>query len=186
MKRLFLALILAFTSVLMFGCKEEDVKTLRIYNWQDYIDDGTEGGSDVIEDFIAWYKEKYDEEIAVVYDTFETNEVMMNNLKTGKTTYDLICPSEYTIQKMIRLEMLEEYDFELKDKNGDLILENYANVSPYLLDLFAKNGWAEYAVPYMWGTLGFIYNPETVNEDDIIHWNILWNEEYQSTGVSQL
>lgn len=184
-KRLFLALILAFTSVLMFGCKEEDVKTLRIYNWQDYIDDGTEGGSDVIEDFIAWYKEKYDEEIVVVYDTFETNEVMMNNLKTGKTTYDLICPSEYTIQKMIRLEMLEEYDFELKDKNGDLILENYANVSPYLLDLFTKNGWVEYAVPYMWGTLGFIYNPETVSEDDIIHWNILWNEDYNNMASAK-
>ena len=184
-KKVFLIMILAFSCLVLFGCKEEEVKTLRIYNWQDYIDDGTEGGSDVIEDFKAWYKGKYNEEINVVYDTFETNEVMMNNLKTGKTTYDLICPSEYTIQKMIRLDMLDEYDFELKDKNGDVILENYANVSPYLIDLFTKNGWNNYAVPYMWGTLGFIYNPETVNEDDIIHWNILWNPEYKNMASAK-
>ena len=55
----------------------------------------------------------------IVYDTFETCETMMNNLKTGKTTYDLICPSEYTIQKMIRLDMLDTYDYNLKDKNGN-------------------------------------------------------------------
>ena len=185
LKKLLLLLILGFSFILLTSCKEEDVKVLRIYNWQDYIDDGTEGGSDVVEDFKVWYKEKYGEDIEVVYDTFETNEVMMNNLKTGKTTYDLICPSEYTIQKMIRLDMLDEYDFGLKDKNGDLILENYQNVSPYLLDLFTKNGWVDYAVPYMWGTLGFIYNPETVSEDDIIHWDILWNEEYNNMASAK-
>ena len=185
LKKLLLLLIFGFSFILLTSCKEEDVKVLRIYNWQDYIDDGTEGGSDVVEDFKVWYKEKYGEDVEVVYDTFETNEVMMNNLKTGKTTYDLICPSEYTIQKMIRLDMLDEYDFGLKDKNGDLILENYQNVSPYLLDLFTKNGWADYAVPYMWGTLGFIYNPETVSEDDIIHWDILWNEEYNNMASAK-
>ena len=120
LKKLLLLLILGFSFILLTSCKEEDVKVLRIYNWQDYIDDGTEGGSDVVEDFKVWYKEKYGEDIEVVYDTFETNEVMMNNLKTGKTTYDLICPSEYTIQKMIRLDMLDEYDFELKDKNVNI------------------------------------------------------------------
>lgn len=184
-KKLFLVLILAFSCLALVGCKEEDVKTLRIYNWQDYIDDGTEGGSDVIDDFKNWYQEKYGEELVVVYDTFETNEVMLNNLKTGKTTYDLICPSEYTIQKMIRLDMLDKYDFNLKDKNGEKILENYQNVSPYLIDLFTKNGWNDYAVPYMWGTLGFIYNPEKVSEDDIIHWDILWNKEYNNMASAK-
>ena len=185
LKRIITLLVLCFCAIILVGCKEEEGKVLRVYNWQDYIDDGSEGGSDVIEDFKKWYSEKYGEEIEVVYDTFETNEVMMNNLKTGKTTYDLICPSEYTIQKMIRLDMLDKYDFELKDKNGDVILENYGNVSPYLIDLFTKSGWAEYAVPYMWGTLGFIYNPETVSEDDIIHWDILWNEEYKNMASAK-
>ena len=79
LKKLLLLLILGFSFLTLVGCKEEEGKVLRIYNWQDYIDDGTEGGSDVIEDFKAWYKEKYGEELVVVYDTFETNEVMMNS-----------------------------------------------------------------------------------------------------------
>ena len=184
-KKILFIFVLGFVLFTLFGCKKEEGKVLRIYNWQDYIDDGSEDGSDVIEDFKKWYFEKYGEELEVVYDTFETNEVMMNNLKTGKTTYDLICPSEYTIQKMIRLDMLDKYDFNLKDQNGDIILENYQNVSPYLIDLFTKNGWNDYAVPYMWGTLGLIYNPEVVNEDDIIHWNILWNLDYNNLASAK-
>ena len=183
--KLLSVLIIIFVVFLSFGCSQEEELVLKIYNWQDYIDDGSEDGSYVVEDWINWYKETYGVEVTVIYDTFETNEVMLNNLKTGKTSYDLVCPSEYTIQKMIRLDMLEEFDYELKDQNGNLILENYKYVSPYLKDLFEGKDLSRFAVPYMWGTLGFIYNPEEVDEEDIIHWNILWEPEYKNMASAK-
>ena len=146
MKKIFIILFMLLIPFVMTGCSEkEDGLVLRIYNWQDYIDEGVdeEGqttGTSVMEDWQKWYFETYGVEVDIVYDTFETNEVMMNTLKTGKTTYDLICPSEYTIQKMIRLNMLDTFDYELKDNKGNLIMDNFNYVSPYLKQLFIDKG----------------------------------------------
>lgn len=180
--------------LLMFfltSCKNESsALVLRIYNWQDYIDEGVDDegndvGTSVMEDWQNWYYQTYNQKVEIVYDTFETNEVMLNTLKTGKTTYDLICPSEYTIQKMIKLDMLEKYDYELKDEFGNLILDNYQYVSPYLKNLFNNKGWDQYAIPYMWGTMGFIYNPENIDKEDIKHWSILWDKNYQNMATAK-
>ncbi len=190
MKKIYIYLLLILM-LFLTGCKEKSTNlVLRIYNWQDYIDEGIdeEGntiGKSVMEEWQEWYYETYHQKVEVVYDTFETNEVMMNTLKTGKTTYDLICPSEYTIQKMIRLDMLETFDYELTDQNGNLILENYEYVSPYLKTLFKDKGWDAYAVPYMWGTMGFIYDPEKVEEEDINHWSILWDKKYKNMATAK-
>ena len=108
-----------FSSFILVGCNgEEKDLVLRIYNWQDYIDDGTDDngekvGSSVLDEWAEWYKDTYGVEVSYQYDTFETNEVMLNNLKTGKNTYDLVCPSEYAIQKMMYLDMLQEFDLSL-------------------------------------------------------------------------
>ena len=145
--RLLSIFIFAFILLSLTGCDAgSDVKVLRVYNWQEYIDDGTDDDGNkvdnsVMEDFEEWYKDKYNEEIRVIYETFETNEVMLNTLKTGKTEYDLVCPSEYAIQKMIKNDMLEEWDFDLKDKNGDLILSNYGNISSYIINLFEEDSY---------------------------------------------
>ena len=184
MKKIISLFLVFILSIFLVGCsKEDDVLTLRIYNWQDYIDEGVdeEGqpiGTSVMEDWQKWYYDTYGVEV-------ETNEVMMNTLKTGKTTYDLICRSEYTIQKMIRLDMLDEYDYDLKDANGNLIMSNYQYISPYLKDLFISKGWDKYAIPYMWGTMGFIYNPELVSEEDIKNWSILWDEDYKNMATAK-
>ena len=193
MKKYLMFIIILLLPIVLTGCvnnNESEGLVLRIYNWQDYIDEGVDEdgqkiGSSVMEDWQQWYYETYNEKVEIVYDTFETCETMMNTLKTGKTTYDLICPSEYTIQKMIRLDMLDTYDYNLKDKNGNLIMTNYHNVSPYLIDLFGDKGWNDYAVPYMWGTMGFIYNPEKVQEEDIKHWDILWDEDYRNMATAK-
>ena len=200
-----LSVLLIVCSFLFFlaGCeKEDEVRTLRIYNWQEYIDDGTDDDGNkvdksVLEDFQEWYKETYGEEIEIQYDTFETNEVMLNTLKTGKTTYDLICPSEYAIQKMIRLDMLEEYDFDAKDANGNDIFTNYGNVSHYITDLFTEKNLNKYAVPYMWGTMGFIYvnSDDEVNseqgldgftEEEVASWDILWTTDLKASAKDSL
>ena len=191
MKKYLSILIVFVLSFILTGCKSErDELVLRIYNWQDYIDeglddDGQKVDTSVIEAWQQWYLETYNVEVKVQYDTFETNEVMMNTLKTGKTTYDLICPSEYTIQKMIKLDMLDTYDYDLKDINGNVILSNYSYVSPYLKQLFASKGWDDYSIPYMWGTMGFIYNPEVVSEEDVKHWSILWDSNYKNKATAK-
>ena len=191
MKKFLIIFLLLIFPFVLTGCStEEEGIVLRVYNWQDYIDEGLDDdgqkiGPSVLEDWQQWYFETYNVNVEIVYDTFETCETMMNTLKTGKTTYDLICPSEYTIQKMIRLDMLETYDYELKDSKGNLIMSNYHNVSPYLKELFSSEGWDDYAVPYMWGTMGFIYNPEKVSSEDIKHWDILWNEDYKNYATAK-
>ena len=192
MKKYLMFIILLILPFVLVGCSEKESEglVLRIYNWQDYIDEGLDDdgqkiGTSVMEEWQEWYYQTYGEKVEIVYDTFETCETMMNTLKTGKTTYDLICPSEYTIQKMIRLDMLDKYDYNLKDKNGNLIMTNYHNVSPYLINLFSDKGWNDYAVPYMWGTMGFIYNPEKINEEDIKHWSILWDENYKNMATAK-
>ena len=166
------------------SCKEvetNDKEVLRVYNWQDYINEGDEETDSVILQFEKYYKQKYNKDISVEYYTFETNENMLNVLKTGKSHYDLVCPSDYVIQKMIKEGMLEKFD-----KGSTPNFDNYG--ATYIKDLFARNKvtvdgvdhyWNDYAVPYMWGTMGFMYNPENVSEEDIKSWSILWDEEYK-------
>lgn len=192
MKKVYGLILIFILSFVLVGCgsKTDDGLTLRIYNWQDYMDEGLDDegmkiGPSVMEEWQAWYKDTYGKDVKIVYHTFETNEVMMNNLKTGKTSYDLICPSEYTIQKMMNLDMVEPFDYDLKDANGNLVMENYKYVSPYLKKLFNSKGWDKYAVPFMWGTMGFIYNPEKVDNEAIKNWSILWDKNYKNKATAK-
>lgn len=174
MKKYLMFLLLIICSFGLVGCGKPEVRTIKIYNWSDYI------GPGVLDDFVVYYEETYGEKIEYVYDTFETNESMYNTLKTGKTQYDVICPSDYMIQKMMREGMLETFDFE----NYDLDVY-FKNCSPYLIELFEKYNWTEYAACYMWGTLGLVYNPDTLEEladgqsYDVNSWNILNNELFE-------
>lgn len=192
-KTLLSILFIATLGVSISGCsttKKESFEpnVLKIYNWQDYIFEGDDENDSVIDQFIQYYKEKYDKKIEVEYYTFETNETMLNVLKTGKSHYDLICPSDYTIQKMIKEGMVEKIDLSK--------VPNYSNyVSPYIRNLFEKSkttnelnedvSWSQYSVPYFWGTMGFMYDPLKVhNEEDLKSWDVVWNKDYK--GLSTL
>ena len=132
---------------------ENPKEVLKVYNWADYIYDGSDPLFDddekeipgIIEQFEAYYAEKYPgRTVSVEYDTFDTNEVMLNEIKTGKTQYDLICPSDYIIQRLMVEDMLEEIDLTK--------IPNYTQyASKYLQNLFIKNEWDKYACGYMWG-----------------------------------
>ncbi len=199
-KNVLITSLISFSSVvLLSGCSSNasvDSHTLRLLNWEDYIYEPTEDGEapSILDQFTSYIEETEGYTPTIIYDTFDTNETMMNSLKTGKYTYDLICPSDYTIQKMIRQDMLEPYDFSQ--------IPNYENhCSPYLRNIFknikAKNGVTgqecivdDYAAGYMWGTLGILYNPTFAKFVDIseeeVHadmndWNVLWNEKYNKT-----
>ena len=107
MKRFFAIILSALIACAALPCgAEEKTEVLRVYNWQDYInegkdDDGAAVGESVMEMWEKDYEKRTGRKVRVQYDTFETNETMINTLKTGKTTYDLVCPSDYIIQKMI-------------------------------------------------------------------------------------
>ena len=163
-----------------------ETEVLRVYNWQDYInegkdDDGAKIADSVMELWEKDYEKRTGKKVRVQYDTFETNETMLNTLRTGKTSYDLVCPSDYIIQKMLLATKNETDDAISVEKFDISKMENYRKyVSPYISDLFAKNDWTDYAVAYMWGTVGFLYNPETIKYEDVSTWDLFWNTDYKN------
>ena len=180
--------------------------TLRVYNSADYISEDP----DIIEMFEEYVLEHDNVDLEVIYETFDTNETMLSRVETGSAQYDLLCPSDYMIQRMMRNGMLHPYAFgeektALYSHNSSLedwpnSYEDYA--SPYLDDWFGKiegilpDGssapLSEYAKGYMWGTLGFTYNPyydafeeRGLTPDEvkvqINDWNVLLDDTYQGT-----
>ena len=169
--------------------------TLRVCNWEEYIDLGDwdeeetidlESGdiigiNSMVDDFEEWYLETYGVDVNVEYSTFGTNEDLYNMLTLGDT-YDLVCPSEYMIMKL----MAEDQLLPLSD--GFFDTENEYNyyiqgVSPFIQNIFDTkeiNGenWSRYAAGYMWGVTGIVYNPEVVSEEDALSWKILDDEKY--------
>ena len=202
---LFLASV-ALLPTLLFtaGCSGEKVTVLRVFNWEEYIDEGGEGSYQydyevnedgsappIIEDFEVWYEETYHTPIRVEYSTFGTNEDMYNQLQLGDT-YDLLCPSEYMIMKLAAEGYLQPYGKEFFDPSVE---ENYyiRNVSPYIKNMFESNRinkadasnnatWADYAAGYMWGVTGFTYNPEYVDEAELkeLGWDIMTDAAYRN------
>ena len=80
--------------------QEERMAVLKVYNWADYIDE------DVLAEFPEWYKEQTGEDIEVIYQTFDINEVMLTKIERGHEDFDVVCPSEYIIERMMRKDML--------------------------------------------------------------------------------
>lgn len=154
-------------------------QTLTIYNVEDYISQGTDDSVDLI----AKFEEEYG--VKVNYYTYDTNETMYNQFKLQKEgTYDLICTSDYMIQKMIKEQLVIPMD------NYEENIPNYAQYASKSLREKLKQmevsygnqvvNLDEFAVGYMWGTLGLVYDPtytDTIQED-IKSWDILWNEKY--------
>ena len=177
-----LALCMAASSFAVTGCSSDPRPVLRVYNWEDYISEPTENQDGTIEDdyidLIGEFEEEYG--VRVEYSTFGTNENMYNELQVIPASYDLVCPSDYMIMKMISEGMVEEF-------SDDFLAEsNYAKyASPYIKDLFEQNGWTNYAVAYMWGTMGYIYNPELSDtvEEDLSSWEGLWTPEYAKVAT---
>lgn len=176
--------------------RDEKEVTLRICNWEEYIDLGDWdeeetieldsgdiiGENTMMEDFAEWYYDTYGIRVKIEYSTFGTNEDLYNMLTLGDT-YDLVCPSEYMIMKLLtedKLVPLSEDFFDTSDQNN-----YYTNgVSPYIRDIFEKNEiegrpWADYAAGYMWGITGIVYNPELVSAEDASSWKILNDPAYR-------
>lgn len=142
---------------------------LFVYNWGEYIDDS------VIEQF------EEETGIKVTYDMFETNEEMYPIIEAGAVNYDIVCPSDYMIQKMIENNLLAELDFDN--------IPNVANIdSQYLKNAESFDPGNKYSVPYTWGTVGILYNTKLIEERGLpvpTKWGDLWNPAYKGEILMQ-
>lgn len=137
-----------------------------VYNWGEYIDPDT----------ITMFEEETG--IKVIYDEFETNEIMYPKVESGASEYDVICPSDYMIQKMIENDLLAELNFDNLPNATANIGEQYWEQSK---GFDPEN---KYSVPYCWGTVGILYN-KTMVDDPVDSWSILWNEKYADNILMQ-
>ncbi|HNX13929.1 MAG TPA: spermidine/putrescine ABC transporter substrate-binding protein [Oscillospiraceae bacterium] len=135
---------------------------INVYNWGQYISDGTDGGLDVNAEFTRRTG------IKVNYSTYDSNEALYAKLKTGGASYDVIIPSDYMVGKLIEEGLVQKLDFSN--------IPNYSNI-----DVEFKNRIFdpanEYSVPYTWGCVGLIYNSKYVTEE-VTSWDLLWNSQY--------
>lgn len=158
------------------GCynKEPREEILKVYNWGDYIDEK------VLEDFPQWYKEQTGKHIRVIYQTFDINEIMLTKIERGHEDYDVVCPSEYIIERMLKKNILLPIDTTF-GKTPNYI----KNLAPYIreqLDQVSQPGRPanQYAVCYMWGTAGILYNKAQVTRDEALTWESLWSPKFKT------
>ena len=158
-------LVIGLGSFILFarGSGEEQI-TLNVYNWGQYMADGSDDSMDIIAEFERRYPN-----IKVNYQTYDSNETMYSKLVNGGITVDVIIPSDYMIARMRQEGMLLELNFD-NIPNYQYIDETFKNTS------FDPEN--KYSVPYTWGTVGIIYNSKFVDEADVTGWELMWNEKY--------
>ncbi len=169
MKRIvMMALALTLVSVVICGCgsKTGSAGEVVVYNWGEYIDPET----------IDMFEEETG--IKVIYDEFETNEIMYPKVEAGATVYDVICPSDYMIRKMIDNDLLSALNWDNLPNAQKYIGKQYYEQAKG----FDENN--EYAVPYCWGTVGILYN-KTMVDEPVDSWDILWNDKYADSILMQ-
>lgn len=171
MKKILFSLLVAMTVLSASAADREH--TLKIYNWADYID------FNVLEDFKTWYTEQTGEEIEIIYNTFDINENMLTEIEIGKEDYDVICPSEYIIERMLKRDLLIPIEKDIIpdsiryfDLEAPFVTEKFQQMAPSS-DIRV----ADYTVGYMWGTTGFLYNTKFINPEEVSTWGAITNVE---------
>ena len=158
------AVLLLGIGYLFIAPHTQEQVTLNVYNWGQYIADGSDDSMEVIAEF-----EKRYPNIKVNYSTYDSNEIMYSKLANGGITVDVIIPSDYMIARLISEDMLLPLDFD-NIPNYQYIDESFKNT--------AYDPENVYSVPYTWGTVGILYNTKYVDEADVTGWELLWNEKY--------
>ena len=152
------AVVVCF-GILATACGEPSRKeVLKVYNWGDYIDE------DLLDEFEVWYEEQTGESVEIIYQTFDINEVMLAKIENGEADFDVVCPSEYIIERMLRNKLLQPINKDFGNTPDYTKL-----VSPFAVDKFQQMApdssvcVADYTVGYMWGTTGILYNTALVS-----------------------
>jgi len=173
-------IVLVMAAVLccpVFTQAADRAHTLKVYNWADYID------MDVLNAFPAWYEEQTGEKVEIIYQTFDINESMLTEIEIGHEDYDVICPSEYIIERMLRRGLLQpiQRNFGSLPDYTRLVAPFAARMFQQMVseeemdDMFAS----DYTVGYMWGTTGILYNTAFVNESEVRSLGGLLNPKFK-------
>ena len=171
MKR-FIYFIIA--SLILVACNDERSSILKVYNWADYIDE------ELLDEFEQWYLAETGEEVKIIYQTFDINETMLSKIELGHEDYDIVCPSDYIIERMLKNDLLLPLD-----RNFGETEDYISNVAPYISDKLGQieeNGRnaRDYSVGYMWGTVGLIYNTKYVTDEQARSWEVLRDPKYKN------
>lgn len=173
MKRFFSALAgILFGAAMICGAADRE-HTLKIYNWADYIDEA------LLDEFKTWYKEQTGEDVEIIYQLFDVNEIMLSKIELGHEDFDVVCPSDYIIERMLRQDLLLPINRDF-GKTPDYTV----NIAPFMKEKLAeiessgKNA-EDYVVSYMWGTTGILYNPKYVTEEEASSWECLKNPKFK-------
>ncbi len=160
-------LAVGMIAVMIIGAPDRPV--LNVYNWGEYISDGSEDSFDTIKGFEKWYRENYGSEVEVNYTTFASNEDMYSKISSGAVSYDVIVPSDYMIARMREEGMLLPLDFSN--------IPNYEYIGDSFRGLYydPEN---LYSVPYTYNFVGVIWDANRVDEEDTGDWDLMWNEKY--------
>ena len=165
--------VLLLAALMLGACSSDRSQILKVYNWSDYIDESA------IPEFEEWYTRQTGETIKVIYQTFDVNETMLSKIEKGKEDYDVVCPSDYIIERMLNNGLLQPLDFASLPDSINYI-EN--NKSPYIREMFAKINPTidanDYSVAFMWGTSGIIYNAKYVTDEEASTWDIIRNPKF--------
>ena len=168
--------MLVLCGVAFTACDRTDERAsiLKIYNWADYMD------LTLLDEFEEWYEEQTGEQIEVVYQLFDINEIMLAKIERGKEDFDLACPSEYIIERMLRNDLLLPIDKSIIPDS----IYYFDCVSPYIRNVFDTiDGYGkqanDYAVGYMWGTTGMLYNTRYVQPEEVQSWSSLWHPKFK-------
>ena len=173
MKRILsFAAVAAAAAMALSSCTDRS-QTLKVYNWSNYIAEG------VIDDFEDWYFQQTGEKIKVIYQTFDINETMLSKIEIGKEDFDVVCPSDYIIERMLGSDMLLPLDFTSLPDSINYIRNNQ---SPYMKKIFSEihptKDANQYSVPFMWGTTGILYNADMVTAEEASTWGCLANPKF--------
>ena len=176
-KSFFGTLYLVALSLIMVSCGGSDrAHQLKVLNWADYIDE------DVKTNFEQWYYAQTGEKVELVYETFDINETALTKIEVGHEDYDVFCPSEYIIERMLKKDLLLPIQKELIADS----IWYFDNISPFVTEKFQQMApstdvqVSDYTVGYMWGTTGFIYNPQYVKSEDLESWSALLNPDFEN------
>ena len=161
--------IAAVAALIIVISAAADKRTLNVYNWGEYISDGSDDSFDTIKEFEKWYEETYGEKVKVNYSTFASCEDMYAKLSGGAVSYDIVIPSDYMIKRMADEGMLLELDYSN--------IPNYEYIDDMYKGLYYDPD-NKYTVPYTYGVIGIIYDANVVDEEDTGDWDLLWNEKY--------
>ena len=172
LQTMFLLMVLISANLLSgvsYASDDDRRQVLKIYNWADYIDE------DLLTEFPKWYKEQTGEDVRIVYQVFDMTEVMYTKIALGQEDFDLACPTQAIMQRMIHQNLLLPFGRDFGTTPNFL-----SNLSPFILDRlndFSTNGMnaADYALPYMWGTSGILYNTKHISADEAKSWGCMWD-----------